>query len=75
MADEVTAGAHRASFGGGRFGWWVGVMRRWHADIWECGHQHPNRKEAALCAQKALDSATGVIHEPIVWRRKDGSAR
>lgn len=66
---EVTTGAHRASFGGGRFGWWIGVMRRWHADVWECGHQHETRKDAKHCATKAMLTAQGFIHEPIHWRR------
>lgn len=70
MSDEVTAGAHHARFGGGRFGWWVGVLRRWHADVWECGHQHEDRKRATKCAQHTLDTVQGVIHEPIHWRGK-----
>ena len=67
-ADAITTGAHHASFSNGRFGWWIGVMRHWHADVWQCEHQHMTRKEAAACATKTLLAATGVIHEPIQWR-------
>lgn len=65
----VTVGAHHASFGTeNQFGWWIGVMRHWHADVWQCGHQHTTRKEATACATKALLTAQGAIHEPIHWR-------
>lgn len=64
----LTAGAHRASFGGGRFGWWIGVLRRDRSDLWECGHQHSERGEARDCAEVVLDVTNGKYVEAIRWR-------
>jgi hypothetical protein len=75
MSDEVTVGAHHAVLMAGSRGWWEGVMRHWHADVWTCGHQHEDRKRATACATKALLTAQGVIHEPISWRPGAKGAR
>ena len=71
LDGPVRAVARRVKIGG-RFGWWVGTLRRevsplW--TIWYCKHQHTTTAEARGCVVELIDALKGMS-DPIRLRNE-----
>lgn len=69
----ISAGAVHVRVGSSsRFGWWVGVLRRYpfgRLPVWQCGHQHEDRGVALACSRGLLEAMKGE-REPVRLRRE-----
>lgn len=62
----MRSGAHHVTFSAGKFGWWVGVLRKGSRAFWQCGHQHEDRGVALNCS-RALVCVLKDMAYPIEW--------